>query len=166
MQYRPASSKDPPLLPANLLQQQRVTSATPFKSLIDDVNFPALQVRPLPPSPTSSKLRPTRKSPSTPSAVQYRTVAHLVKDAYRWIVYCCANCGTGTYTHVHVYALTLLTNVASELACCGAQASLEREDLWREVALLERLIYKNRSQHRSSIHFRRLLEVRAGGPPK
>ena len=53
-------------------------------------------------------------------------------------------------------------------ACQGAscsesdgdsQAALERQDLWREVAILERLIYKNRSQHRSSVHFRRLLEV-------
>ena len=66
MQYCPASSKDPPLLPANLLQQQRVTSATPFKSLIDDVNFPALQVRPRPPPPPIIKTQANTKVPINP----------------------------------------------------------------------------------------------------
>ena len=41
------------------------------------------------------------------------------------------------------------------------QANLQREDLWQEAALLDRLLYKNRSQHRGSHHFRRLLEVRS-----
>jgi len=43
----------------------------------------------------------------------------------------------------------------------GASTALAREDLWAEAALLERLLYKSRSQHRSSRHYARLLEVRA-----
>ena len=44
MPDRSVGGTDPPLLPAHLLQQQRVTSSTPFRSLIDDANLPALQV--------------------------------------------------------------------------------------------------------------------------
>ena len=43
----------------------------------------------------------------------------------------------------------------------GAADALARPDLWAEAALLERLLYKSRSQHRSSRHYARLLEVRA-----
>jgi Domain of unknown function (DUF4477) len=42
------------------------------------------------------------------------------------------------------------------------QASFQQPELWREAALLDRLLYKNRSQHRSSCHFQRLQEVREG----
>jgi hypothetical protein len=43
----------------------------------------------------------------------------------------------------------------------GAADALTREDLWAEAALLERLLYKNKSQHRGSRHYERLLEARA-----
>ena len=43
----------------------------------------------------------------------------------------------------------------------GAADALARPDLWAEAALLERLLYKSRSQHRSARHYARLLEVRA-----
>lgn len=41
---------------------------------------------------------------------------------------------------------------------CGA---LEAPELWAELALLERLLYKSKSQHRGSRHFQRLVAVRA-----
>ncbi len=42
----------------------------------------------------------------------------------------------------------------------GVQGSLTRPDLVREMAYLERLLYKNKQQHRSSRHFQQLLDVR------
>ena len=39
------------------------------------------------------------------------------------------------------------------------QAALERSDLWLEVRLFRRLIYKNNSQHRGSKHWQYLLQV-------
>ncbi|CAL8470705.1 g10247 [Coccomyxa elongata] len=39
------------------------------------------------------------------------------------------------------------------------QGSLTRPDLVREMAYLERLLYKNKQQHRSSRHFQQLLDV-------
>ena len=45
-------------------------------------------------------------------------------------------------------------------APCRLQASLGRADLWAEAALLERLLYKNHSQHRGARHYKRLQEVR------
>ncbi len=41
------------------------------------------------------------------------------------------------------------------------QGALARKDLDAEAVLLERLLYKNKNQHRASQHFRRLLEARA-----
>jgi hypothetical protein len=32
--------------------------------------------------------------------------------------------------------------------------------LWYEVGLLERLLYKNKNQHRHTVHFQRLQQVR------
>jgi hypothetical protein len=46
------------------------------------------------------------------------------------------------------------------LSLQAAAAQLARADLWAEAALLERLLYKSRSQHRGARHFQRLLEVR------
>ena len=43
------------------------------------------------------------------------------------------------------------------------QAALARPDLWREVTLLEKLLYKNANQHRGAQHFQRLQEVRWHG---
>ena len=39
------------------------------------------------------------------------------------------------------------------------QGILSLPALWSEVSLLDKLLYKNRSQHRGSLHFKRLLEV-------
>ena len=39
------------------------------------------------------------------------------------------------------------------------QGSLTRPDLKREMKYLEKLLYKNRNQHRESQHFRRLQEA-------
>ena len=39
------------------------------------------------------------------------------------------------------------------------QGALTPPQLWREVALFERLLYKNRSQHRRGRYFERCLEV-------
>lgn len=39
------------------------------------------------------------------------------------------------------------------------QGSLVRTDLWYEVALLSKLLYKSKNQHRSSKHFQYLTEV-------
>lgn len=41
------------------------------------------------------------------------------------------------------------------------QAALARPDLWQELALLEKLLYKNANQHRGARHFQGLQEVRA-----
>lgn len=40
-----------------------------------------------------------------------------------------------------------------------AQGSLARRDLWYEAALLKKLLYKSKNQHRSSKHFQCLSEV-------
>ena len=42
---------------------------------------------------------------------------------------------------------------------CTMQGSLTRPDLKREMKYLEKLLYKNRNQHRESQHFRRLQEA-------
>lgn len=39
------------------------------------------------------------------------------------------------------------------------QGSLARGDLWYEVALLKKLLYKAKNQHHGSKHFQRLTEV-------
>ena len=39
------------------------------------------------------------------------------------------------------------------------QGSLARPDLWYEAALLNRLMYKSKSQHHGSKHFKYLSEV-------
>lgn len=39
------------------------------------------------------------------------------------------------------------------------QGSLSRRDLWYEAALLKKLLYKSKNQHRSSKHFQYLSEV-------
>ncbi|GFH22796.1 DUF4477 domain-containing protein, partial [Haematococcus lacustris] len=44
-------------------------------------------------------------------------------------------------------------------------ATLQCPDLWTEFALLQRLIYKNTSQHRSSTFMRQLRAVRRSGAP-
>lgn len=36
---------------------------------------------------------------------------------------------------------------------------MQRRDLWYEASVFERLVYKNRNQHRSSLHFQHILEV-------
>ena len=41
------------------------------------------------------------------------------------------------------------------------QGSLARKDLWYEAALLKKLLYKSKNQHRSSKHFQYLTQVRA-----
>lgn len=41
----------------------------------------------------------------------------------------------------------------------SSQVSLQFPDLVKEAALLDRLLYKNRNQHRGSLHFRKLSEV-------
>ena len=38
---------------------------------------------------------------------------------------------------------------------------MEREELWLEVGVLRRLVYKNVSQHRASLHMQKMREVRA-----
>ena len=48
-------------------------------------------------------------------------------------------------------------------ACSPAQPALARPDLWLEFQLLEKLLYKNANQHRSSLHYRRLQEVCSKG---
>lgn len=48
------------------------------------------------------------------------------------------------------------------MTLAALQGALARTDLARETALLERLLYKNKQQHRGSLHFRRLMEA---GPP-
>ena len=40
------------------------------------------------------------------------------------------------------------------------QGAFQLEDLWREARLLDRLIYKSKSQHRGTPHYKRLVEVR------
>ena len=50
------------------------------------------------------------------------------------------------------------------LTLARPQGALARTDLARETALLERLLYKNKQQHRGSQHFRRLMEVGPHGP--
>ena len=42
---------------------------------------------------------------------------------------------------------------------CTMQGSLTRPDLKREMKYLEKLLYKNKNQHRESQHFRRLREA-------
>ncbi len=39
------------------------------------------------------------------------------------------------------------------------QGGLAPPQLWQEVALFERLLYKNRNQHRRGRYFQRCLEV-------
>jgi hypothetical protein len=39
------------------------------------------------------------------------------------------------------------------------QGALAPPQLWQEVSLFERLLYKNRSQHRRGRYFQRCLEV-------
>lgn len=46
------------------------------------------------------------------------------------------------------------------ISACTPQDALARPDLWQEVELLEKLLYKNSNQHRGSLHFQRLQEVR------
>ena len=41
------------------------------------------------------------------------------------------------------------------------QGALAPPQLWQEVSLFERLLYKNRSQHRCGRYFQRCLEVSA-----
>jgi hypothetical protein len=57
-------------------------------------------------------------------------------------------------------ALPDLCTFIDRLGIRGIQVSLQRSDLWREAALLERLLYKNKHQHRGSHHFTKLQEVR------
>ncbi|KAG0245034.1 hypothetical protein BGW41_004291 [Actinomortierella wolfii] len=40
------------------------------------------------------------------------------------------------------------------------RASFQKRDFWAEVAILERLYYKNKSQHRQAAHFQKLHECR------
>jgi hypothetical protein len=44
---------------------------------------------------------------------------------------------------------------------CHEQTSAWQIKLWAEVDLYERILHKNRFQHRSTIYFRRLCEVLA-----
>jgi hypothetical protein len=44
------------------------------------------------------------------------------------------------------------------------QGSLARVDLWQELQLLEKLLYKNKNQHQGAQHFQRLQEVRFEPP--
>ena len=37
---------------------------------------------------------------------------------------------------------------------------MARDELWLEVGILRRLVYKNTSQHRSSLHMQKMREVR------
>ncbi|KAK9845469.1 hypothetical protein WJX81_007310 [Elliptochloris bilobata] len=53
-----------------------------------------------------------------------------------------------------------LDAILSSTSFAELQGALARTDLSREAALLERLLYKNKQQHRASQHYRRLLEVR------
>ena len=48
--------------------------------------------------------------------------------------------------------------LAAAAPCC-----LAAPELWREAALLDKIVYKNANQHASSRHFHRLLEVRQAG---
>lgn len=41
----------------------------------------------------------------------------------------------------------------------GLQGALGRPDLWQELQLLDKLLYKNSNQHRSAQHYQRLQEV-------
>ncbi len=43
---------------------------------------------------------------------------------------------------------------------CIIQGALSPPQLWKEVALFERLLYKNRNQHRHARYFKRCEEVR------
>jgi hypothetical protein len=66
----------------------------------------------------------------------------------------------------HLTALPDLGTFIDRLGIRGIQVSLQRSDLWREAALLERLLYKNKHQHRGSHYFTKLQEVgRISQPP-
>lgn len=45
------------------------------------------------------------------------------------------------------------------LLSLNLQRTIMREDLWREAALLDRLLYKNASQHRQAKYFKQLCGV-------
>lgn len=68
--------------------------------------------------------------------------------------------GAATGPPSHRQARTLLQRELVSVLPLPPQAALARADLWAEAALLERLLYKNRSQHRGSRHYKKLLEVR------
>lgn len=42
------------------------------------------------------------------------------------------------------------------------QASLQLPELWQEAAVLQRLTYKNKNQHRASKHLQAVQQVRRG----
>lgn len=59
----------------------------------------------------------------------------------------------------HTVGVNSVSRITKETTM-GVQGSLTRPDLVREMAYLERLLYKNKQQHRSSRHFQQLLDVR------
>ena len=74
-------------------------------------------------------------------------------------------CHTGTAIQRPVKHGVSWTTIGTSSACIlrmhigVMQGSLTRPDLQREMKYLEKLLYKNRNQHRESQHFHRLQEV-------
>jgi hypothetical protein len=52
---------------------------------------------------------------------------------------------------------TLAYHTSCNMAFLGQSGLVS---LWYEVGLLERLLYKNKNQHRHTVHFQRLQQVR------
>ena len=128
-----------------LSRAQQPYNSPPFKHLASETRIAVSGRRPSLATSSRQELR----------HLTYRTCKDVVSEP-------CAHTGANDeqcVSYVRDLHKTPGLDVKADDLSLAMQGSLTRPDLKREMKYLEKLLYKNRNQHRESQHFRRLEEA-------